>query len=274
MARKNLNDTIHGDRATIRGGSVSYPKTATYGGDVSEGFTDRLFSKETEAKKFGSTSPNQGGSSVRDFLDSDSRWGSHKSSSVSTTSLRCYETHPALAIPNSDLQIFGGSCCSPSVKDADVYIGFDSGMRFTQKHWPWKKGAELLFKITDMDAPSDAAEFKKLIKWTREQLDKGLKVHCGCIGGHGRTGTFLAALVSEFGEPDAITYVRTNYCKKAVESSRQINFLHEHFGVTKVAGSKEGSYRQSSPVSKPRAKGPEVYTPLTTEGSIFAGPTR
>ena len=50
------------------------------------------------------------------------------------------------------------------------------------------------------------------------------------------------------GETDAITYVRTHYCPKAVESTAQIDFLHKHFGIKKQKGSKssvvwtKGSY--------------------------------
>jgi protein-tyrosine phosphatase len=59
-----------------------------------------------------------------------------------------------------------------------------------------------------MSVPDKPDEFKKLVAWTRKQLEAGLKVHCGCMGGHGRTGTFLAALSSDFGEKDAISHVR------------------------------------------------------------------
>ena len=44
----------------------------------------------------------------------------------------CYQSHPALKLPGTELVIYGGSCISPAVKDADVYIGFDAGMTFTR----------------------------------------------------------------------------------------------------------------------------------------------
>ena len=54
-----------------------------------------------------------------------------------------------------------------------------------------------------------------------------------CIGGHGRTGTFFAALVAHMMPEvkDPIAYVRENYCNEAVETEEQIAFLIEHFGV-------------------------------------------
>ena len=107
-----------------------------------------------------------------------------------------------------------------------------------------------------MNVPDDPAEFKKMVTWTLQQLDEGKKVHCGCIGGHGRTGTFLAALCAEAGEKDAITYVRKNYCKKAVESTKQAEFLTKHFGVTEVEGYKDtASYKATHTTTKKGGKG-------------------
>lgn len=154
----------------------------------------------------------------------------------------CYESHPALNIGDTGLVIYGGSCSRPVVKDADVYIGFDGSMTFTSRALPWNPGTEFLYLITDMSAPKESTDFKRLVSWTAEQLQSGAKVHCGCIGGHGRTGMFLSALVSHMtGEQDAITYVRQHYCKKAVESHEQAAYLEKHFGILPVAGAKTKS---------------------------------
>lgn len=155
---------------------------------------------------------------------------------------RCFESHQALKV--GDFEVFGGSCIDPIVKDADIYIGFDSGMRLTNASYPWNASkVEVLFYIADGTAPTQADEFKKMVVWAAEQITLGKKVHAGCIGGHGRTGTFLAALVAYMtGNEDAITYVRENYCKKAVESTSQVDFLHKHYGIKKVAGSKAHLY--------------------------------
>jgi hypothetical protein len=147
---------------------------------------------------------------------------------------RCYHKHPAMPLPGTDKVIYGGSCSEPIVQDADVYIGFAYDMRFTQRNWPWKKGDEVLFRIPDMGIPDKPEEFNKLVDWTKKQIDAGRKVHCGCMGGHGRTGMFLAALVTRYGESDAIEYVRTNYCKTAVESTSQVDFLVKEFGCKKL----------------------------------------
>jgi hypothetical protein len=129
--------------------------------------------------------------------------------------------------------IHGGSCSAPMVTDAEVYIGFDGGMTFGRAY-PWNGGAEVFFRITDQDVPKDEKAFAGLVTWTLDRLKAGAKVHAGCIGGHGRTGLFLAALVASLGEKDAIQYVRQHYCGKAVESQKQVNWLVEHYGVSKA----------------------------------------
>jgi hypothetical protein len=156
-----------------------------------------------------------------------------------TSGPRCYSKHPPLKIPGTDKVIYGGSCSTPAVHDADVYIGFAGDMRFTERNWPWKKGSEVLFRIPDMCAPEKPEEFKKLVNWTIKQLEAGLKVHCGCMGGHGRTGMFMSAIVAQMGGvKDATEYVRKNYCSKAVESNSQVEFLHKEYGITKHLGYK------------------------------------
>lgn len=143
-------------------------------------------------------------------------------------------------MPIGDHKIYGGSCISPVVDDADIYIGFDYGMAKSHKAYPWEAGESFLFPIQDMGVPKDPAQFKKLIEWISMQLAANKKIHVGCIGGHGRTGMVLSALVKHItGEVDAIQYVRKNYCTKAVESASQVKFLMTHFGVSTVKGHKE-----------------------------------
>jgi hypothetical protein len=156
------------------------------------------------------------------------------------TPKRCYESHPPL--PIGQYLIYGGSCLSPIVTDADIYVGFDHGMRENAKQFPWNEGESFLFPIQDMGVPKNLAEFKKMIHWISLQLIAGKKVHMGCIGGHGRTGLVMAALVKHMtGEVDAIKYVRDNYCQKVVESQQQVDWLNEHFGITKAHATKGGN---------------------------------
>lgn len=154
---------------------------------------------------------------------------------------RCYETHPPLVIDEGLPPVYGGSCGHPAVADADVYIGFDGNMKQTYRSFPWKKGDEFLYHISDMSPPKDEASFVKMLKWVHAQLEAGAKVHAGCIGGHGRTGLFFAALRYHItGDENAIEYVREHYCKKAVESEKQVNFLAK-LGLKKAKPTKSFS---------------------------------
>ncbi len=216
-------------------------------------YGDRTFSRTSKLYDFGS-----GGGSLTGRKD---KYDYHSTQ-------RCYHKHPPLKLPGTELVIYGGSCSSPAVSDADVYIGFDSSMTFTGRNYPWREGTEFLFKIRDMDVPLNPAEFKKLVSWTKGQLEAGKKVHCGCIGGHGRTGTFLAALCSEFGEKDAIKYVRENYCYKAVESQVQVKFLQEHFGVKAAEGAKHGKGGKKAEFATGLDK-IERFQPVSGNGCIW-----
>lgn len=147
----------------------------------------------------------------------------------------CYEKHTALAFIDKEtgnpLEIYGGSCITPTTLDADVYLGFDWGMGVAVSR-PWvKEVAHIKYLIRDMDVPAYPSEFKELVLWVRSKLLQGLKVHVGCVGGHGRTGTFLVALYTACtGNTDGIDYVRKNYCREAVETVEQEQYLVQHFG--------------------------------------------
>lgn len=164
----------------------------------------------------------------------------------------CHQSHPPLPIPvgNKVYEIYGGSCHNPKIKDMDVFVGLDSGMVRTSRQYPWHEGTEFQFLIQDMGVPKDVEEFKKLLNYLKESLEAGKKVFVGCIGGHGRTGTVFSALVKLMSNiEDSTTYVREHYCKRIVESSTQVDWLHTHFGIKKVEGTKE-KYVSSKPSYK------------------------
>jgi protein-tyrosine phosphatase len=159
-----------------------------------------------------------------------------KKKSKTNYSVSCWTKHPVYKIGKHE--IVGGSCTS-NYPDVDVFIALDGSGKKGKRSYPWNDGVDIYFKIRDMGVPEDLKEFKKLISWTANEMKKGKSVYVGCIGGHGRTGLFLAALTKfMIGDKDAITTVRENYCHKAVESTEQINWLNKHFGITKVKESK------------------------------------
>jgi len=168
---------------------------------------------------------------------------------------RCYTYHKPLKF--DDGVLLGASCSSPR-SGYDIYIGLDWGMEFNHSNYPWqaeKEGiVEFLFKIPDRGVPRSPKLFKELVNWICIQLHGGKKIHIGCIGGHGRTGLVIAAVKAVWDdELDAINWVRDNYCKKAVESRKQVKFLGKYFGI-KAAKAIELFTVASQRASKRRSK--------------------
>lgn len=243
MSRKSLNDFLSNDRAVVRRAHQDSASTSGWSGRNAYSALPTY---------------NKGSSSILE---------------------RCYKSHKPMKLPKSKAVIYGGSCSEPIIDDADIYIGFDRSMVQTSRSYPWNKGHEILFRIPDMGVPSNPEEFRKLVLWVKKQLDSGRKVHAGCIGGHGRTGTFFAALVTLYGEKNAINYVRTHYCLKAVESTEQVAFLKLHYDVIEAPPTKTYSSQKTTSKTKTYVeyddeykglqKGNRVFHPLTGERGIW-----
>jgi hypothetical protein len=77
------------------------------------------------------------------------------------------------------------------------------------------------FKAIELDT------LKRALEWAQQQLDAGEDLEVGCIGGHGRTGSFAAALCITQGlsAEEAVLYVKSHYCTKAIETPAQREML-------------------------------------------------
>lgn len=156
---------------------------------------------------------------------------------------RCHEDHKAVKILAGEFR--GGACAHPH-PGYDIYVGLDWSMSFFGNHYPWEAPTdtavpehEFQYKIADGKGPVSVQSFKAMITWMVGQLKLGKKIHVGCIGGHGRTGLVLAALIAEAtGEKDPIKWARDNHCKKSVESAEQVAFLVKHYGAATAEPSK------------------------------------
>ena len=79
----------------------------------------------------------------------------------------------------------------------------------------------------DFGVPDHPAPVLEALMVVRNRARTGQHVEVGCVGGHGRTGTALACLAALSGKPaqEAVAWVRTNYCSKAVETPEQGAFV-------------------------------------------------
>lgn len=106
----------------------------------------------------------------------------------------------------------------------------------------------------DMKAPELSAKFWNALvvvlkaiatKRKKEKPDARVCVVVFCMGGHGRTGTALSILASLFGVvPESkcpVEFIREKYCKNAVESNVQLDYVEIVTGrkVTSTVGTKK-----------------------------------
>ncbi len=88
-------------------------------------------------------------------------------------------------------------------------------------------------------ADQQKAPLKQLKDWQgllRALRGTGQDIACACMGGHGRTGTFLAVMswlmeLPQKEDKKPIQYIRDIYCKEAVESLVQHEQIRDMTGV-------------------------------------------
>jgi hypothetical protein len=79
----------------------------------------------------------------------------------------------------------------------------------------------------DFGVPEDPAPVLAALGSLLDRARAGEHVEIGCVGGHGRTGTALAALAVLCGllPAEAVAWVRDRYCAQAVETPGQEAFV-------------------------------------------------
>jgi hypothetical protein len=87
--------------------------------------------------------------------------------------------------------------------------------------WPHER-----FDWPDFGVPSDLDAIVASLTDLLDRARAGQIVEIGCYGAHGRTGTALALLAVLCGHDrdDAVAWVRTAYCERAVETAEQEAF--------------------------------------------------
>ena len=89
--------------------------------------------------------------------------------------------------------------------------------RWGDPHFPWE----------DMGVPDDMTAFREAVLRALRSAEQGRVVEIGCLAGHGRTGTTLACLLVLQGmdASSAIDRIRREYCPRAVETDKQMDFV-------------------------------------------------
>jgi len=85
----------------------------------------------------------------------------------------------------------------------------------------------LYVPVEDYGAPT-VEDMDLIIKFIEYHTSRDKEVVVSCIGGHGRTGTVLSVWAGLNGIENPIEYIRKHYCKCAVESKEQEEFVEEY----------------------------------------------
>jgi hypothetical protein len=90
--------------------------------------------------------------------------------------------------------------------------------------WPYRR-----IQWPDFSVPADREDALDALREALRRVHEGERVEAACHGGMGRTGTALAALAILDGLPasEAVGWVREHYHPRAVETSRQRQWLLE-----------------------------------------------
>jgi hypothetical protein len=93
---------------------------------------------------------------------------------------------------------------------------------------------DISIPIRDFGVPADDAIVRDALRVVLRRLALRQTVYVGCMGGLGRTGTFLALLAKALGRSDPVGYVRENYSHAAVETREQEAYV-ANFDVSPLA---------------------------------------
>lgn len=100
----------------------------------------------------------------------------------------------------------------------------------------WAKDAPIIYINWPDHGVLPISFIEDYVQAAADMIRDGHNVQVGCIGGHGRTGTFAALVVCNlfreiypnFGAKEALNWVRFFYCGKAAETAKQEDMIFEY----------------------------------------------
>jgi protein-tyrosine phosphatase len=97
-----------------------------------------------------------------------------------------------------------------------------------QEFWDQER-ATIAIEMHDYECPPNHQQVKYAMLVATQALAEGCDVYCGCAGGIGRTGIFLAVLAAAYRptEKDPITFVRNKYDSHAIETVSQEAWVYD-----------------------------------------------
>lgn len=143
---------------------------------------------------------------------------------LAPTSPPCTKHALALRLTDTPVRVTAGGSMTPLPLDA-VFVDLTGHARRAPLVTGLPGLRPLTVRVTwqDMSVPQLSADDWRVIA---DRLAATRRpVHIACTGGHGRTGTALAILLSMWGviptDADPVAWVRANYCGKAIETEAQ-----------------------------------------------------
>jgi protein-tyrosine phosphatase len=114
------------------------------------------------------------------------------------------------------------------------FSNLDVVLRLTADHehpWIYPDAVEVIeFPVRDFQVPGEG--WAELIDEVIRRIESGQRVLVHCMGGHGRTGLFLASIIAKL-EPeldDPVAVMRERYCIKAIETGEQEAYIFQFAG--------------------------------------------
>lgn len=150
----------------------------------------------------------------------------------------CSGTHRGKPVKVGEWQVLAGAgrnLKAEDLRDVDIVLALAPGELSGFAHAAVEKGwmgLAVALPMRDFGCWDDAvlkARAEQALEWIR----RGYRVLVCCMGGHGRTGTFIAAMIA-LAEPgtDPIEAVRARHCNCAVEAKVQAEAIFACRGET------------------------------------------